>query len=247
MDRVNILDVNIDCLSLQEVLERVKIFLASGDPHYIVTVNPEFLVAATRDMHFRDILNNADISVPDGVGVIKAARGAGKRLVRVTGVDLTHELSHLSAEMGWTLFLLGGRDTVAEKSGEALTAKFPTLKIVGAENGGEINDPKMLDQALIDRIKRSGAQILLVALGHGKQELFIDANLARLPSVHLAIGVGGAFDYWSGRVPRALRLLRRWGFEWLYRLIREPSRLVRILRATVIFPYLALTSRIQKP
>jgi len=243
MDRVSILDVAIDCLSLQEVLERIKIFLASDEPHYIVTVNPEFLVAATRDMHFRDILNNADISVPDGVGVVKAARGAGKRLVRVTGVDLTHELSHLSAEMGWTLFLLGGRDGIAEKAGAALVAKFPTLKIVGAESGGEISDPKMLDQALIDRIRQSGAQILLVALGHVKQEEWIYYHLDYLPSVRLAIGVGGTLDYLAGTARRSPRWMQRAGLEWLFRLINQPERWRRIADAVIVFPYLVFKKR----
>ena len=127
MERVNILNVNIDCLSLQEVLERVKTFLASNEPHYIVTVNPEFLVAATKDIHFRDILNHADIAVPDGIGVVKAARRAGKRLMRVTGVDVTQELSRISTENSWTLFLLGGKDGVAQKAKAALCTKFPTL------------------------------------------------------------------------------------------------------------------------
>ena len=243
MDRVSILDVNIDCLSLQEVLERIKIFLASNEPHYIVTVNPEFLVAAARDMHFRDILNRADIAVADGIGVVRAAAGAGKRLVRVTGVDLTIELCRLAAERGWTLFLLGGWDDTAKHVEAALIKKFPTLKIVGAESGGVIDDPKAMDETLLRQINESGAQIILVAFGHVKQEKWIYHHLDQLPKIRLAIGVGGTFDYVSGKIRRAPRMMQRIGLEWLFRLTNEPTRWRRIVDAVIVFPFLVIKKR----
>ena len=158
--------------------------------------------------------------------------------MRVTGIDWAQELSRLGAEKGWTFFFLGGRNDVAQKVQAALCTKFPNLKIVGAESGGEIDDPKALDQPLVDRINQSAAQIILVAFGHVKQEMWIYYHLDHLPNIRLAIGVGGTFDYLAGAARRAPRWMQRAGLEWFFRLINEPNRWRRIIDAVIVFPFL---------
>jgi len=243
-----ILGIRVDDRSLDEVIATCEHWLQTHGQHFITTPNPEMLVAATKNNDLRHALNRASLSIADGAGVILVSRLLCEPIHnRIAGVDVAEAILALAARQGSRVFFLGAASGVAIQAADQMRRLYPKLNVVGTWGGGAIAATAAKNDAITEIITRTQPDILIVALGHGKQELFIDANLARLPSVHLAIGVGGAFDYWSGRVPRAPRLLRRWGFEWLYRLIREPSRLVRILRATVIFPYLALTSRIQKP
>ena len=244
MNKVEILGVKIDNLSLQEVLEKVSQFLVSKNQHYIVTPNPEFLVAASRDQNFKKILNYADIAVADGVGLIKAAKFLGQRLQRVTGVDLVYNISELASIKKYPVYFLGAEEMIAAQAAESLKQEFPDLKITGAESGGEIIDPRQTDQDLINRINDAKPKILFVAFGAVKQEEWIFHHLDKLPSVKLAIGVGGTFDFFSGHVRRAPKFLRQAGLEWLYRLIRQPSRWKRILNAVIVFPFLILKEKI---
>jgi len=246
MNTVEILGVKIDNLSLQEVLEKVSGFLTDKNQHYIVTPNPEFLVAANKDDNFKEILNYADIACADGIGLIKAAKSLGRKLTRVTGVESVYNISDLANQKKWPLYFLGGEEIIAAAAAEALKHEFPELKIAGAESGGEIIDPRQTDQDLINRINDAKPKILFVAFGAVKQEKWIFYYLDQLPSVKLAIGVGGTFNFFSGRARRAPKLLRRAGLEWLYRLIREPSRWKRILNAVIVFPFLVLISKIKK-
>jgi len=243
MNKVEILGVKIDNLSLQEVLEKTGQFLDSADQHYIVTPNPEFLVAAQKDQNFKEILNYADIAVADGIGLIKAAKYLGKRLQRVTGVDLVWAISELAEQKNCPVYFLGGGEMVAASATEVLQQEFPNLKVVGAESGGEIADPQQTDSDLLNRINDAGPKILFIAFGQVKQEKWIFYHLDKLPSVKLAIGIGGAFDYISGIVKRPPRFIQRAGLEWLYRLIKQPQRWQRIFNAIVIFPLLVVKSR----
>ncbi|MAF13300.1 MAG: acetylglucosaminyldiphospho-UDP acetyl-beta-D-mannosaminyltransferase [Parcubacteria group bacterium] len=240
MAKVDILGVQIDNLSLQEVLENIKQFLNSRNQHFIVTPNPEFLVAANKDQNFKQILNYADIAVADGIGLIKAAKFLGKRLQRVTGVDLVWAISELAAEKKYPIYFLGADEMIAAQTAEFLKQEFNKLKIAGAESGGEIINPQTPDQDLIKRIQEARPKILFVAFGQVKQEKWIFANLDKFPSVKLAVGVGGAFDYISGEVSRAPKFLRQAGLEWLWRLIQQPARWRRIINAVIIFPLLIL-------
>ena len=133
MSKVEILGVKIDNLSLQEVLEKIRQFLNSKNQHYIVTPNPEFLVAANKDKNFREILNLADITCADGVGLIKAAKSLGKRLQRVTGVDLVWAISELAEQENYPVYFLGAGEMVAAATTEVLQKKFSRLYIIYTE------------------------------------------------------------------------------------------------------------------
>lgn len=207
---------------MQEAVRRLHEMVLSSDKQYIVTtVNPEFIVDAQRDPVFKVILKQADLALPDGMGV-QLAVGAPERL---SGIDVIEHL--FSSLQGPTLrvFFLGGRRGVAEKAGRVLEQRYPNIQVVGSYegDGGEKGDRET--RKAIQNAKER-IDLLLVAFGHGKQEKWIARNVPHLP-VKVAMGVGGAFDYWSGRVPRAPRLLRALGLEWLCRLIVQPWRVKR--------------------
>jgi len=227
---IRILGVKIDNLNENEILERIEGFLKNNRPrigrgkqHYLVTPNPEFLVQAQKDKEFKEILNQADISIPDGVGLILSSHFLGQPIrKRIAGVDLMELICQKAAEKNWSVFLTGGEKGIAEKATENLIKKYPELKI-------NSQNPK----------------IVFVALGAPKQEKWIKNNLNKMPSVKLAMGVGGAFDFISNNTKRAPKALREIGLEWLWRLALEPWRMKRIYRAVVVFPYLVLKKRLR--
>ncbi|MBI4262193.1 WecB/TagA/CpsF family glycosyltransferase [Candidatus Uhrbacteria bacterium] len=241
--RVSILGAQIDAIDHDAFRRRVELFLDGQGSHTIVTPNPEFLVAAQKNQSFRDALNRADLALPDGFGLIVAARILGLPLrERVTGVDAVHTIAEVVAQRGKSMFLLGGEQGVAEKAAQALQKKYPGLKIAGAESGGqmEIGDWKLEIQDIIEQIRATSPDVLLVAFGHVKQELWMRDHLHLFPSVKIAMGVGGTLDYLAGAVSVPPRLIRSLGLEWLWRLMTQPWRAKRIFTATVHFMYLVI-------
>jgi len=213
--------VPIHDVSLPETLEWVARWIAGQRPRQIATVNPEFLMAARRDPTFRAVLQGAGLCVPDGVGVTLAARYLGRPLrERVAGVDLVERLAAHAADAGWRLFLLGGAPGIAERAGAVLTCRHPTLTICGTYAGSPAVED---EEEILQRVRTARADVLLVAYGAPAQDLWLARNLAR-SGAKVGIGIGGALDYLAGVVPRAPRWVRRLGFEWLYRLIRQPWR-----------------------
>lgn len=227
MEYVDILGVKISKVDYKSAIEIIERFLANGGKHQIVTPNPEFIVLAQSDSEFRQILNNADLAIPDGAGL----RIAGK-LQTVTGTDLMLRLCGLAAKKGCSVFLLGGQDGVAEKAAKRLKTMFANLNIVGTYEGD-----------LPEEV--GAADFLFVAYGAPKQEKWVARNLPRIP-VKVAMGVGGAFDFIAGKRKRAPKILRRLGLEWFWRLIQEPQRLPRILKATIKFPLLVFRRKLHQ-
>ena len=244
--KTEILGVLIDNLSLQEVLAKSQRLINSGQQHFIVTPNPEFIVAAQHDQRFKEILNYADIAVADGFGLILAAKVLNKKLMRVTGIDLLSQLTSLSAQRGWPVYFLGGGPDIAARTAQTLNKQHTNLIIAGAVSGGVITDPAKIDQAVIQAINRAQPKILFVAFGHGKQEKWIFHHLDKLPSVKLAVGVGGAFDYIAGVTKRSPILIQQLGLEWLWRLIHQSWRWKRIITAVIIFPLLVAKQKFFK-
>ncbi|MDP2685024.1 MAG: WecB/TagA/CpsF family glycosyltransferase [bacterium] len=239
-----ILGVKINNLYLAEVLESVEQFLNSPKQHYIVTSNPEFIVHAGKDEEFKEILNKSDISIADGMGIKFAAKKYGWKLKqRITGVDLLWEIASIAEKKNKSIYLLGSKRGVPQAAAYKLMEQFPKLRIVGAESGYRSWHRHIKDEKLIEMINRRQPDILFVALGHGKQEKWIARNLSKIPSVKLAMGVGGSFDYISGHIKRAPKLMRKMGLEWLYRLGRQPWRLPRILTAVIRFSYLVIKDK----
>ncbi|MFA6228103.1 MAG: WecB/TagA/CpsF family glycosyltransferase [Patescibacteria group bacterium] len=242
---MQILGIKINELDQSRVLTQIREWLATEGQYQIATINPEFAVAAQKNQAFKNLLNRTALNTCDGFGLVLAARLLyGRRLLRVTGADLSRKLLEGALPMA-KIYLLGGAPGIAE----AVRTKFVFTGIVGAEDGGKINsDGKRLEnnEAIIERINASGANILLVAFGQVKQEQWIAENLAGMPGVKVAIGVGGTLDYLADKIKRAPEWLRAIGFEWLFRLIKEPKRRKRIWQATAVFGWLALKEKIKK-
>ena len=226
MDRVEILGVPVDNVTQAEVLDRISGFVEDAGPHQIVTVNPEFVMAAQEDPEFAGVLRAAHLALPDGIGLVWASRLLDRPIKsRVTGVDTVLELAGAAAARGWRLFLLGAAEDVAERASEVLQKRHPSLQVVGALAGSPSPDD---EERIAEAVRASQPHVLLVAFGAPTQDLWIARNLARL-GVPVAMGVGGSFDFIAGLAPRAPRWMQRLGLEWLHRLIQEPWRWRRML------------------
>ncbi len=221
MGSIEILGVRVDDLTYAELLADVDLFVASGRPHQIVTLNPEMLVAAHDDPAFRADLNAADRNVADGVGVLLAARLLGRPLrARVTGSDGIYHLAAHCAARGYRLYLLGAAPGVAETVAERLTALNPGLPVAGTYAGSPRPEE---EEEIIGRVRAAAPDLLLVAYGVPAEEKWIARNRDRL-GVPVMIGVGGAFDFVAGVAQRAPAWMRKAGLEWLHRLLKEPWR-----------------------
>jgi N-acetylglucosaminyldiphosphoundecaprenol N-acetyl-beta-D-mannosaminyltransferase len=205
-----------------EVLQLVEGYMDQSRVHQIATVNPEFIMTAQDDAEFRQILNEVDLCIPDGVGLLLAGRWLGQPLPeRVAGSDLVYQLAEFASRHGWSLFLLGAGTGVAEEAGQILAKRYPGLTIAGVYEGSP--NPAE-NEAIVKRINDSQAKILYVAYGAPGQDKWIARNRRDLTSVRLAIGIGGSLDFITGRSVRAPRWMQRLGLEWLHRLFKEPWR-----------------------
>jgi N-acetylglucosaminyldiphosphoundecaprenol N-acetyl-beta-D-mannosaminyltransferase len=185
------------------------------------------IMIARQDVNFFNILSRADLTVPDGIGLLWAARHIGKPLPqRVTGSDGVPLIAAEAAKRGWRLYLLGAAPGVAEKAAEVLHARHPELQIAGVYGGSPAPEE---EDAIVERVNASRADILFVAYGAPNQDKWIARNLPRL-RVKMAMGVGGSLDFVAGVIPRAPLSFQRLGLEWLYRLYLQPWRIKRMLR-----------------
>ena len=235
---MSILGVGFDRFDLPGAWRHIVERLERGERTFVITANPEFVMLARRDASIGAIARAADVVVADGTGVVIASRLLGQPLSRVPGRVLVDSLVPAFAERRASVFLLGAAPGVAERAAEVLRARTPRLAVAGCYAGSAGDDA---DTA--SRVRAAGPDVLLVAYGMPKQEAWIARNLDALPSVKVAIGVGGVFDQLAGlrRVPPAL--VHRLGLEWLWRLAWEPSRWRR-QRALPLFALLVLRERL---
>ena len=242
-----VLGVRVDRVTRKQALDRIERMIASrragetSQPcQQVVTVNTEFVMAAQQNSGFRQTINRAALVVADGIGIVWATY-LGKTPVpeRITGTDTVAALAKRCAASGYRLYLLGAAPGVAEQAAAHLQAIAPGLEIAGTYAGSPAPEE---EDAIIERIQAADADVLCVAYGAPAQELWIDRNLARLP-VAVAMGVGGAFDFLSGRQRRAPRIMQRVGLEWLYRLYREPWRWKRMLAIPRFMLYVLVKGR----
>ncbi len=236
---VSILGVRINAMSKHDAIEALTAMI-SGDRNMVAPVNPEMIIAARNNPAFRDTLNRTSLNLPDGVGVKIAARLYGHtRVERVAGIDTIEYLAQLAANNRFSIFLLGAAPGIAEQAGQQLQKRYPGLQIAGTHAGSPHPDE---ETEICQRIIASRAEILLVAYGAPKQELWLSRNLHKLP-VRIAMCVGGSFDFLAGATSRAPQWMQHLGIEWLYRLIQEPRRWRRML-ALPKFAVLVIIERI---
>jgi len=221
MKSIDILGVRVDDVTNDDLLAVVDDYMAGRQPHQIITLNPEMVVAAYYDAGLRQALNGADLNVADGVGLMMAARWFGHPLrERVTGSDGIYRLSEHCARQGYRPFFLGAASGVAEVAAERLAARYTGLKVAGAYAGSPCVED---EDDVVSRVRAAAPDLLFVAYGVPAEELWIARNRDRL-AVPVMIGVGGAFDFVAGVARRAPAWMRRAGLEWLHRLIRQPWR-----------------------
>lgn len=224
-----ILGVLFDDLTLDEAARRGAALLCEGGFHYAVTPNPEFILTAERDSEFRGILNRADLSLPDGIGVIYSARILGVPLKeRVPGVEFAQRMLQALSETGGRLFLLGAKPGVAERAGARLTEQYPNITLCGVQDGYFTDEA-----AAVRRVADARPDLLFVCLGAPRQEKWM-ARWGVHTGAKLAVGLGGALDVFSGDVERAPERWRAWNLEWAYRLKQEPRRIGRMARLPLV-------------
>lgn len=254
-----IFGISISSESLENIKKIIELFLYSNQFQQIITVNPEMLLVARQKKTFADIIVSANLRLADGVGIVWAANMLRQEpVVRITGNDLIEQLCTIAHKNKYKVYLMGGTGNQAERSATVLANKFPGLSI-RANTGGAIKQPPSLrdgirsknkgwimDTFVIQDIQAFAPEILFVALGHEKQEQWIHDFASDFPSVRVAVGVGGAFAFLSGQIPRAPIWMRQIGFEWLWRLIQEPRRAGRIFKAVIVFPFLVILDRIRQ-
>jgi len=236
-----LLGVRIHNVNIEETLGQMEQMIRCGKRHHVVTVNTEFVMTAQSDWIFRDVLNNASLALPDGMGIVWGSWLHGDRIgQRVTGVDSVARFASLAASKGFRPFLLGAAPGVAETAGKRLQENFPGFLVAGTHSGSP--DPGQ-EIEICERIRQSKADSLFVAFGSPASEIWIARNLPNLP-VAIAMGVGGTFDFIAGVVPRAPQWMQLAGLEWLFRLIIQPFRWKRML-ALPRFVMAVLLNRLQ--
>ena len=225
MNRIRIFDAPVDCVDMDGCLSEVEKMINSDCSNTIIAINPEKVIKAQQEPRLMNWLNNARLVIPDGIGVVIAARLLfGARLTRVPGSELMPKICELAARRGYRVFLYGASELTVTKAVERLRNTFADINIVGYQNG-YLSGENM--QVLIDRLNELKPQIIFVALGSPRQELWMDRYLSSIPSVRVCQGVGGTFDVIAGTVRRAPQLFIRLHGEWLYRLLAQPKRILR--------------------
>jgi len=225
-ERVDMFGVPIARIDMEGALARVEEFVSERRPHMIVTSDTPILVLAHDDREFQDVVRSADIVTADGRGVVWMARVLGLPVrERVSGADLVERICERAAERGYSVYLVGAQPGVAEEAARTLQSRYPGLRIVGTHHGYFTKDE---EPGVVAAIAKARPDVLLVAFGAPKQEMWIREHLDEIQAP-VAIGVGGTFDVLAGRVRRAPRWVQQAGLEWLYRALREPKRLPRLI------------------
>ena len=226
MEKVNILGVNVDMVTIHQAADRIMDFFNEDRLHSVFTPNSEIIMAAYRDEEFCKILNNADLLTADGIGVVYASRILKKPISeRAAGYDIARKVLEKLNYTDHKLFLFGGKPGVAEEAAENLKKEYKELNIVGTRNG-YFKPEEETDIA--EQINASGADIVFVCLGAPKQEKWINSHKDEL-DVKVAMGIGGSLDVFAGRVERAPDFWCKIGMEWFYRLAKEPKRIGRMM------------------
>lgn len=229
-EKISILGLKVDKITMQEALKRFEEMLQNEGLKFIVTPNSEILEAATKNDELKEIINEADMVIPDGIGLVYASKIKGQPLrERVTGIDFSFNALHVIKDLGKKAYFLGGKPGIAEAAAENMQKQIEGLCICGTHDGYFKAEE---ENALVEEINNLNPDFLLVALGAPKQEKFIFKYKDKL-NCKVAIGIGGSLDVWSGASKRAPEFYQKHGLEWLYRLKSEPERIGRVARIPV--------------
>ena len=225
--KVNVLGVLVDKINVEEASDMIVDFVKTTDhPRTVFTPNSEIIMAAYRDPDFRNVLNSSDLVTADGIGVVYASKVVKNPIKeRAAGYDIACMTLEKLSKIGGTLYLFGSKPGVAETAGENIEKKYKGIQVVGASDG-YFDEEK--EKQIIEKINTANPDLLFVCLGAPKQEKWIYTHKSEL-SAKVCLGIGGSVDVFAGNVKRAPEFFTRHGIEWLYRLLKQPSRFVRML------------------
>lgn len=235
--------------SEENVRALCEAFLDDGGTHCIFTPNPEILLYARKHPDYAALLNDGDLALPDGFGIVLVDfLRRGRSVSRWAGIDVADLILRLAADRAARVMFVGGQGGSGERAAARWRARMPGLDVVTAadavpfrEDGTAVRSQD--ESTLEEQIREAQPAVVFVALGHPKQERWIARHRRSIPSARILMGVGGTLDMWAGRFSRAPRWVRSIGLEWLWRLGQDPARFPRVLRATIVFPVRALTER----
>lgn len=230
--RFNIFDYELDLITKEEGLSCAEVYIESKKPAQVVTLNPEMIMMGDKSAELKIALQEADIVLPDGAGLVMAVKSFGVDVHRIPGIEFSEELIRMASVRGWKVAFWGAKDEVVLKAVENMKSKYPKLVVSYVKSGYYSEED---EKNIVEDIKNAGTQILFVAMGVPKQEIVIRKYKDKLGC--LMVGVGGSFDVWSGKVMRAPKIFRSFGCEWLYRLIKEPRRFSRMFPALPLFVF----------
>ncbi|WP_298023880.1 WecB/TagA/CpsF family glycosyltransferase [uncultured Dysosmobacter sp.] len=223
--RIDVLGVGFDNVTMAEAVDRALALLHGEGTHYVVTPNPEIVEVCRENLAAKIAVNEADLVLPDGIGVIKGAAMLGTPLKEKTpGIEFAGHLLERMAEEGLSLYLLGAKPGVAEAAAKNLAERYPGLVIAGTHDGYFKEDAPVAEA-----IRQSGADVVFVCLGAPKQELWMRKN-GPATGARLLCGLGGSLDVFAGVVERAPKFWSDHGLEWFYRLCKEPRRIGRMMK-----------------
>ncbi len=237
-----VLGYDVDLLTFDEavkvILERIK----EKKGMQVVTINPEMIELAGKSKVFSSILRNADLVVPDGSGIKLALKLKGIEQEQIPGIDLAHELITSCEIFKYSVALIGAKESVLQTTVKRLKSEFEGIDICYYKNGYFASSK---EDEIINALAESDPQLVLVALGAPKQEIFINKCRKKIPEA-VFIGVGGSFDVWAGEVERAPEFFRIMGCEWIYRTYKQPERIKRIYKTLPMFLFKAIIEAIRK-
>lgn len=226
---VTVLNCPVALMDINEALEAADNAIKNNQNFHIITINPEMIMNAQKNPIFFEILKNSDLNIPDGIGVEIALKLKKIKQTRIRGIDFSRQLLKLAFENNYRTALVGAKEEVIQKAKENIINKYPTLNVVYSRNGYFNNDVE-----IIEELKKSKPQILLLGLGSPRQEEFIIKAKKELSGC-IMIGIGGSFDVFSGIIKESPAIFRKLGLEWLYRTILQPERFKRIFPVLPIF------------
>ncbi len=215
---------NVDTFTFEEALEYI-----TENHGQVVTINPEMIQYAKQNKDFANLISNAEMVTPDGIGVEIGLRILGHKVRRIAGVEFARKLVDKFSENSSPIAFIGAKPEIITKAVENVKRETPSLNVCYVQDGYFKDENKVLE-----KLKNSGAKLVLVALGSPKQEFFIKKAKKLLPDA-VMVGIGGSFDVWSGVVKRAPEIYQKLGLEWLYRTIKEPKRFKRIFPTLPLF------------
>ena len=232
---------DIDLMTFDDAVNYVTDNISNKQGMHIITINPEMIELANKNKCFKEILKEADLVVPDGVGITIALKLKNIEQEQIPGIDLAVELIKNCAITGDKISLIGAKEKILQKAAENIEKEFIKLNICYKHNGYFTTEK---EKEIINNLTEKSPSLVLVALGAPKQEIFINKCRETLPYT-VFIGVGGAFDVWAGEVERAPEIYRNLGLEWLYRTIKQPERFKRIYKTLPIFLFKAIIEAIR--